>query len=388
MDQIKRIVHECHRRSIWQVLAIYLVGGWGALQGIQAVTETAGLPDWVPPGALILLMIGLPIVLATAFVQEGMGGNGRLEVEVGDGAPAGLAARSSEAPRPSPERFLTWRRAIVGGVVAFAVLGLSVGVYALIWSRGNLVAQGVLEERERVMLADFANATTDSLVDDVVTEALRVDLAESKTITLVEPAFVQQVLQRMGRSADERFTAELAREAAVREGINALIEGEVGAAGSGFVLTARVVAAADGSVLASFRETARDGDGILDAIDGLSQAIRNKAGESLSDIRETAALEQVTTGSLEALRRYTQAEAAQNEGDSERGITLLEEALALDSTFAMAWRKLSSAIASPRGSATWPRLGTTTVPCPSGTSSAQRRSTRASWTNTPTNARR
>jgi eukaryotic-like serine/threonine-protein kinase len=342
MDQIKKIVHECHRRSLWQVLAIYLVGSWGALQAIQGVTQTAGLPDWVPPGALILFMIGLPIVLATAFVQEGMGGAARTtegRIEIAEGS-----QQVSFAPAPQPpstHRLLTWRRAIVGGVVAFGVLAGSVGVYALIWSKGNLVAQGVLEERERIMLADFANATTDSLVDDVVTEALRVDLAESKTITLVEPAFVQQVLQRMGRPADERFTAELAREAAVREGINALIEGEIGAAGSGFVLTARLVAAADGTVLASFRETARDGDGILDAIDGLSQAIRNKAGESLSDIREAGALEQVTTGSLEALRRYTQAEAVTNEGDSERAITLLEEALALDSTFAMAWRKLA-----------------------------------------------
>jgi tetratricopeptide (TPR) repeat protein len=355
MDRLHRVIHEIHRRSLWQVLAIYLVGSWGALQAVQGITEAAGLPDWVPPGALILFIVGLPIVLATAFVQEGMGAgrpvrgvHGAAEAEPAT-APA-VAAGSALASPPiaeSPHRqhFLSWRNAIVGGVVAFAVLALSVGVYTFMWTQGvgpvgSLVAAGVIDERERVVLADFGNATTDSLLGEVVTEALRVDLAESQVITLVERASVSEILQRMGRGSQEAFVPELAREAAVREGLKAVIEGEVGAAGSSFVLTARIVAAEDGAVLGSFRETAKGPDEILDAIDALSQAIRTKAGESLVTVRETGALEQVTTPSLEALRLYTQAEIVSNQGDSRRGITLLEEAIALDSAFAAAWRKL------------------------------------------------
>ena len=176
MDQIRRIIHECHRRSLWQVLIIYLVGSWGVLQAIQGVTQTAGLPDWVPPGALVLLMIGLPVVLATAFVQEGIGS--APQPWPADAA-AAAAARHDPVPAQSAP-FLTWRRAVVGGVVAFAVLIASVGVYTLMWAKGvgpvgSLVAQGVLDERERILLADFGNATGDSLLDDVVTEAIRVD---------------------------------------------------------------------------------------------------------------------------------------------------------------------------------------------------------------------
>jgi tetratricopeptide (TPR) repeat protein len=352
MGRLKAIIHEVHRRSLWQVLAIYLVGSWGALQAVQGITQAAGLPDWVPPSALILLVLGLPIVLATAFVQEGMGagaanrsGYGAAEAE-----PAmGSGPRASLASAPVPERprrhFLTWKNAIVGGAVAFSVLIVSVGTYTLMWAKGvgpvgSLVAAGVIDERERVVLADFGNATADSLLGEVVTEALRVDLAESQVITVVERASVNEILLRMGRSQQEAFVPELAREAAVREGLKAVIEGEIGSAGSSFVLTARIVAAEDGAVLGSFRETARDPDQILDAIDALSQAIRTKAGESLVSVRATGALDQVTTPSLEALRLYTQAELVSNQGDSRRGITLLEEAIALDSAFASAWRKL------------------------------------------------
>jgi tetratricopeptide (TPR) repeat protein len=356
MDQIKKIIHECHRRSLWQVLAVYLVGSWGALQAIQGVTETAGLPDWVPPGALILFMIGLPIVLATAFVQEGMGGSRTTTIEVSMAAQeAAWSGASPGASAPAPattdvrptgsRRFFTWRRAIVGGVIAFAVLAASVGVYTYMWSTGkgavgSLVAQGAMDEREHVLLADFGNATTDSMLSDVVTEALRVDLTESKIMTLMDPAYVREVLGRMERNPNEPFTPEVAREAAVRDGINVVIEGEIGAAGTGYVLTARIVAAADGSVLGAFRETAKSSDDILEALDALSQSIRNKAGESLSDIRETGALEQVTTSSLDALRLYTQAEVVSDQGDRRRAITLLEEATTVDPEFAMAWRKL------------------------------------------------
>ena len=41
MDQIRRIIHECHRRSLWQVLVIYMVGSWGVLQAIQGVRLAA-----------------------------------------------------------------------------------------------------------------------------------------------------------------------------------------------------------------------------------------------------------------------------------------------------------------------------------------------------------
>src|SRR5210317_110923 len=74
MSRLKRLIQEIHRRSLWQVLGIYLVGAWVAFQGIEALVSGLGLPEWVPGVALVLLIVGLPIVLATAFVQEGVGG--------------------------------------------------------------------------------------------------------------------------------------------------------------------------------------------------------------------------------------------------------------------------------------------------------------------------
>lgn len=375
MSHFRRLVHEAHRRSLWQVLAIYAFGSWAAYQVILDLTEGFGLPEWVPPFAAVLFLIGLPIVLATAFVQEGgptretfrlPGGEvGGAVADVGGDATVSspAVARAGEedrtAPRGggrNPEReerghhgwrgFLTWRRSLAAGVVAFALLGAGTTGYMTmrvmgVGPVGTLVAKGVLEERDPIVLADFAATGADSLLGRVVTEALRIDLIESEVVRLAEGREVSRALELIGAERGRALDAELAREVAQREGLKAVLAGEVGGLGGSYVLSARLLAAADGSVLAAFRETAQDSTGLIDAVDRLSGRIRERVGESLRSIQRSEPLSQVATASLPALRRYSEAIRLMDEtGDQFRGAELLEEAVALDSLFGMAWRKL------------------------------------------------
>ncbi|MEJ2541752.1 MAG: hypothetical protein P8188_17600, partial [Gemmatimonadota bacterium] len=74
--RFKELLRETHRRSLWQVLGVYVVASWVVLQVVDTLTSVLRLPDWLPPLALVLLLVGLPIVLATAFVQSGFKGSG------------------------------------------------------------------------------------------------------------------------------------------------------------------------------------------------------------------------------------------------------------------------------------------------------------------------
>ncbi len=370
MSKLKELIHEVHRRSLWQVLGIYVVGSWVALQVVETLSETVGLPEWFGPVAFGLLIIGLPIVMATAFVQEGVGAEGKAATAGGHPSPASrvAAARSEPAAARSPEaasfphangeteapdatsatgsrRLFTWRNALLGGVAAFTLLGLFTGGYLALRSlgigpAGTLQAKGILEDRAPILLAEFSAESDGKALARAATEAFRVDLTQSEAVRLAEPAFVNQALVRMEREAGTPLDFELARELAVREGIPAVVGGEILAAGGSFVLSARLVRAESGEELAAFRETARDSSDVVPSIDRLSQKLRSKIGESLRSVRREQPLERVTTANLEALRKYSDALRAIDEADSDRGIALLEEALALDSTFAMAWRKL------------------------------------------------
>jgi len=338
---MKKLIHEIHRRSLWQVLGIYLAAGWVVLQVVHQLVESAGLPDWVSPFAIVLLLIGLPIVLATAFVQERGIAGGVSEEQVADEPPERPAATPAGRSR---HNLFTWRNAVLGGVLAFTLLTALTTAFMFMRNRGigpvgSLIASGVLDARSPLILATFESGDPD--LARAATEAFRVDLSQSPVVRLAEPSFLAAALDRMERSRDTRIDLAVGREIAEREGIPAVFTGEINGAGGAYVVSGQLVRAGDGAVLASHRETATDSTAVIDAINRVSRVLRERIGESYTSLRASPPLENVTTPSLEALRKYTEAVAEDERSmDSPRAIALIEEAVAIDPQFAMAWRKL------------------------------------------------
>jgi tetratricopeptide (TPR) repeat protein len=146
----------------------------------------------------------------------------------------------------------------------------------------------------------------------------------------------------MQRPAEAAVPFDLAREIATREGTKAVLDGDVVRLGSSYVLSARLVSALDGRELATFRETAENDAALVPAVGKLSRSIRERVGESLKGLQNAKALERVSTPSLAALRKYVEgARVEEVGGDRERAMQLLQEAVAIDSGFAMAWRKIA-----------------------------------------------
>ncbi len=325
-----------------RVGGMFVVAGLALLGVIYFLTIQLGLPDWVLRAALALLVVGLPIMLFTGLMERRR-----------------AMAQATGVLRPSGEtgmhRMMTWKRALTGGGVAFGGLALVAAVYTAmrllgIGPVGTLMASGKLAARDKLVIADFVNHSSDSTLAQSVTEAFRIDIAQSPVVNVLGGSQIGNALARMNRDARLPLDATTAREVALREGGKAVIAGEISPIGKGLVLSAKVLAAVDGAELVAVRETADDESGILPAIDRLSKKVRERVGESLKTIRANERLEEVTTGSLEALRLYTEGSKASDIGESSRAIPLLQQAIALDSGFAMAWRKLSVAIANSRGS--------------------------------------
>jgi len=329
------------KRTLWQVLALYVGASWVILQVVDIVKDNMGLPDWVFPFALLLLLVGLPIIVATAVVQ------GRHSAAMAAARAEPVDSQQVAAPMPEQEahhRLLTWKNAIVGGGLALVLLVVVTAGFMFMRNQGigpvgSLVASGMLDDHAPIVLAQFESP--DPSIGTAATEALRIDLSQSDVVALVDPASLTEALARMERDPDEPLTLEVAREVAVREGYAAVIAGDITAVGNGYALTSRIVDAASGQTLASARQSAANADEIIPAIDRLSAKMRERVGESYSDLRADEPLDQVTTGSLEALEKYSEGiEIFEVGGDEDLGNALLEEAVELDPGFAMAWRKL------------------------------------------------
>ncbi len=315
-----------------RVTALFLAASAGMLGLTYFLVQRLGLPDWVFTAAVTLLLLGLPIM-----VLAGLHERRRAQARTG-----GMTVATPEGLAP----WTSWRRAMMGGAMAFAGLGvLATGYTAMrllgIGPVGTLVASGVLEEREPLILADFENRTPDSTLGQSLTEAFRVDLSQSPTLRLVDPGSLIETLERMERRGPAALNPALAREVAERMGVKAVVVGQIDPVGRGYVLSASLVGAGDGRILTAVRESAEDEGSLLGAIDQLSRKLRERIGESLTTIRADPPLEDVTTGSLAALRKYTAANRMIESDRGEESVPLLEEAVALDTGFAMAWRKLA-----------------------------------------------
>ena len=139
---MKKLIHEIHRRSLWQVVGIYLVGSWAAYEVVQGLTEGLGLPLWLPGLAIALLIVGLPIVVATALVQDGV---------TGAGSGSEHPSRRDLADRPA-SRLFTWRNALLGGLAAFAVWGVVAAGWLLL-GPGRSDAEAIPGAADAVALA-------------------------------------------------------------------------------------------------------------------------------------------------------------------------------------------------------------------------------------------
>ena len=337
-----------------KALAVYA----GAFIIVAVIAKAAivgiGLPEWVFAGSLVVMALGLPVVLWTGYVQRI---TRRAMLVTPSYTPGGTPATShgtmaTMALKAAPH--MSWYRTARGGLYAFAAfiafIALFMGMRALgVGPSASLFAAGRLNAKDPLLITDFRTTNVDSTLGRVVSDAVRAGLSGSSAITIVPSATIVSALARSKRAPDTRIDLAVAQDLAQREGIKAIVDGEVTGVGTGYIVSVRLVRADSGSDLASFRETGDGPKGLIEAADRLARAIRGKAGESLRLVNATPPLILATTSSLPALRKFSESVRANALGD-DRAIALAREAVAIDSNFATAWSALAADLSNYGGS--------------------------------------
>ena len=261
----------------------------------------------------------------------------------GGGAP-GPVASTDPSPLAAPTARRSKRRWLAGPLV----LGAAAGAAWLLMTSGALRPTGSWGAELApgppvgLVLADFEGIGADTTISQIVTEVLRVDLGESPMIDLADPEVTSAAFRRMRLEPGESLTEGRAREVALREGMETVLAGTVAGAPGGTLVTVRLVNARDGSVLFADREWGDD-DELIPAVDRLSTRVRSRLGESTASIESTPPLERVTSASLSAVQRYSEATQARRSFEFGKALDLLEVAVAEDPEFAMAWYALGVA---------------------------------------------
>jgi TolB-like protein/cytochrome c-type biogenesis protein CcmH/NrfG len=335
------MTNSTHKSSLWKVLGLYGAGSWVVLQVVDVLTQNSGLPSWVFNLALILLIIGLPVVGATAYLH-GLGGDRK-----------GVAdAEAGERGTPSaPRQFFTWKNAIGGGVGALALWGILVTGWLFFGpgaGRGqadgetsgdaeassvDLRSVAVLPFTTRAREGDEdAVIFSDGIHDDVLTQ-----LAKINSLTVISRT---SVMQYAG-------TTKPIPEIAAELGVATILEGGVQRSGDRVRLNVQLIeASTDKHLWAETYDEELTAANVFAIQSDLAKKIASALQTTLT-AEETARIDSRPTENTEALELYSRARylmlSGTGRGESLRQAqSLLEQAVELDPGYARAWAQLGS----------------------------------------------
>jgi serine/threonine protein kinase/tetratricopeptide (TPR) repeat protein len=219
------------------------------------------------------------------------------------------------------------KRLLIVAAVVVAICG------AAFYVRHRLVRPALLLQNDRVLLTTIANKTGDTTLDNTVTEALRIELAESPWLGLLSTDAYQFVI-KSAESAAAQGPLDLPRQAARTANAKVYLDGAVRVSGSGYTLAIDLFDTATGHVLAHFDQTAATRAQLPAAIDAAARAIRSAAGEPKDSLAHSnTGLELEASANLDALHAYTLAQAAVRDGRTADAIADAQRAVTLDRKF-------------------------------------------------------
>lgn len=333
MSEPQEAQRKSRRRSVWQTLAIYLAGAFFALEVVQNVVEAGNLPEWLPGMALILLIIGFPVVLTTAFLQSGQHGvptqEPRQDAEPGAAQPTQV---------PVAHSLFTWRNAVLGGVGAFALWGVLAAVLMATGRAGGGRSPDEEPLRASIAVLPFASTRTDEqsesftlgIHDDLLTQ-----LSKVGSLRVISRTSVMEY----------RETTKNIREIGEELGVGTVLEGSIQRSGDRIHINAQLIdAATDEHLWADTYDRTLSVENVFHIQRELAEAIANELHTTLTPA-EAASIDAAPTEDLEAYEYYLQGNVYFSRGprsdDFEIAVDMYERAAELDPGFALAYARLA-----------------------------------------------
>jgi tetratricopeptide (TPR) repeat protein len=192
---------------------------------------------------------------------------------------------------------------------------------------------------QKVVLADLENRTGDPELDDVLRQALEIDLDQSPFIDVMGETEALNTLRLMGSAPETAFAPAVAREVCERSNRQVLLTGSVASVGQKFLIALKATDCISGKTIAAAKAEVANKDDLLSALDSASAALRHGLGESAESLqRFQVPVAQATTSSLDALKQYSTGEYLLGRMGKEQTEVLpfFQRALELDPQFAMA----------------------------------------------------
>ena len=275
----KNFFGELKRRNVYKVAVAYIVAAWALAQGIAQVFPVFDVPNWIIRLIVVLIIIGFPIALISAWAFE-ITPEGIKRTEEADAMP--------QSARPSNR---TWIYIVVVG----AAISLSLFFLGR-YTAGNRITSG---DRKSIAVLPFASLSqdkNDAYFADGVQDQILTNLAKVSDLKVISHTSVRQY-----KTGAERNMREIGQQL----GVAYIMEGSVQRVRDRLRINAQLIdARTDTHIWAeTYDRTAAD----LFAIQSeLAQSIVTQLKAKLSP-QQKAEIEERPTQDLDAFELYLQA---------------------------------------------------------------------------------
>ena len=243
------------------------------------------------------------------------------------------------APLPQVKRESKSRKviAMAGGALAIIIIGFL--AYTAIFSTGG-------EAGERIPLAvlDVVNETGEAELDGL-SGMLTTSLEQSRRLAVVTRSRMFDILRQMGKDSVTRIDESVGREICIRAGVNAMVSASIRKFGQLYTVDLKVLDPTKDEYLFTAKEEGAGKESIPGMLDLLSEktriGLRERAAEVRAQQQEIASL---TTSNLEAYQHFFQGEELINRLEFEMAEEEFHKAIALDTTFGLAYYRLAYAM--------------------------------------------
>jgi tetratricopeptide (TPR) repeat protein len=237
----------------------------------------------------------------------------------------------SVAAAPSRATWITTAIALIAIVAA-----------AAFWWTGRSRPAGPPPVRPTVsvLIADFQNPTGETVFQGSLEQALAIALEGAPFVFAYPRADAQRTIATL--QPNGRLDEAGARLVAAREGLNVVLAGGISRNGDGYTLAIKALDPRGDRTLFSREATARDKGDVLRAVGSVASNIREDLGDTPDSQHRASDAETFTAGSIEAMRAYARGKELDRAGKPKEALAALEEAVALDPNFGMAYAHIGT----------------------------------------------
>jgi tetratricopeptide (TPR) repeat protein len=202
-------------------------------------------------------------------------------------------------------------------------------------------------QKQSVAVLHFTNDTQDNdleWLEQGIVEMLVTDLGQSRQLNVIPSDRVSEAFRELGLSKNDARDPEKASIIAKHLGSELAICGRYSLERDSLHIELQLLDSNDGTALADMQVRGQSLGNVFTMVDQLTRNLKGELQVSIREQRQNEEKQSIFTESIEAYKYYAQGVEAVNKFYHEQAINHFEKAIELDSTFSLAYLRLSHAL--------------------------------------------